>query len=266
MQSLIFKVLMISTLFLSLLGLDYSPCLAQELEITNSIGMKFKLIKAGSFIMGRDDGGIIEQSGPSHKVTITKDFYIGIYEVTQEEYVKIMNENPSINKGLDLPVGNVLYTEAEEFCQKLSELEGITYRIPYESEWEYVCRAGTTTDFPWGDDEALLNEYAWNGNNSNDKQHKVGTKKPNAWGIYDMIGNMEEMTAGNYGLYKKEHLIDPKGHSKPWGTLDCALRGCSFSRYHTEPKAYRSTFRHGIETGSRENNSDTGFRIILETR
>ena len=169
---------------------DPTPVEDMELpDSANSIGMKFKLIPAGKFTMGEGD--------EAHEVTLTKPFKMGVHEVTQAQYEQVMGVNPSKFKGADNPVENVSWEDAVEFCRRLSDLPaekagGNVYRLPTEAEWEYSCRAGTATKYSFGDDESDLGDYAWYGGNSGDKAHPVGGKKPNAWGLYDMHGNVFE--------------------------------------------------------------------------
>ena len=175
---------------------------------TNSIGMKLKLLPAGEFMMGELEA--------RHQVTLTKPFEMGVHEVTQEQYEKVMGKNPSKFKGVNNPVERVSRNDAVEFCRKLSELPaekeaGHTYRLPTEAEWEYACRAGTTTKFSFGDDESELGDYAWYEDNSGKKTHLVGEKKPNAWGLYDMHGNVAEWCQDYYGFYPSDPVTDPTG-------------------------------------------------------
>ena len=164
-------------------------------DYTNSIGMEFMLIPAGSFDMGsplgeerRDD-----DEGPLHTVNIEKAYYLGKYEVTQKQWQEVMGNNPSNFKGDDLPVEQVSWNDAQEFIKKLNQKEGTDkYRLPSEAEWEYAARAGTTTRYSFGDSESRLGEYAWYDDNSKSKTHSVGQKKPNSWGLYDMHGNVYE--------------------------------------------------------------------------
>ena len=173
---------------------------------TCSIGMEFVLIPAGE----------LDMVSPFDHVTISNAFYMGKYEVTQKQWREIMGSNPSYSKGDDLPVENVSWNDVQEFIRKLNEKEGTDkYRLPSEAEWEYACRAGTTTLYCFGDSESKLGEYAWYAENSgsrppkkddylgynmddwmnnkwNGKIHSVGQKKPNSWGLYDMHGNVEE--------------------------------------------------------------------------
>lgn len=237
------------------------PTRIQSLELTNSIAMKLRLVKAGRFIMGSDDGGPIGQSKPAHEVTLTYDYYLGIYEVTQSQYQKIMKENPSDALGPDLPVAGVTFEKAEEFCKKLSHKEGVIYRLPYEAEWEYAYRAGSKSKYPWGDELRYADDYGWHEGNSCNMPHPVGMKKPNNWGFYDMSGNVQEFTRDFYGLYKPEPVVDPKGASKPWGTLDCTLRGGS---YELAQELFNCSFRHGVEKDSDNPMNTVGFRIVRE--
>lgn len=145
--------------------------------------MKFTLIHAGEFLMGSEEN---DWEKPSHKVKITNPFFLGTYPVTQREWKAVMSDNPSRFKGDDLPVESVSWDDAQKFIKKLNAKEGTNqYRLPSEAEWEYACRANTTTRYSFGDDESRLGEYAWYAKNSDHKTHPVGQKKPNSWGLYD---------------------------------------------------------------------------------
>jgi len=173
-------------------------------KLPNSIELEMISIPAGSFMMGSTEEEIeqLNKSGktdrfnrekPQHQVTISQPFYIGKYPVTQEQYEAVMGNNPSnFKKGGKYPVETVSWDDAQAFCQKLSKLTGKTYRLPSESEWEYACRAGTQTRYYFGDNENQLKEYAWYDANSNKQTQPVGQKKPNNWGLYDMLGNVWE--------------------------------------------------------------------------
>ena len=172
-----------------------------------------------------------------------------------------MEENPSIFKGDNLPVAGVSFEKAEEFCRRLSEKENAVYRLPYEAEWEYAYRAGSTTKYHWGEDVNLADDYGWHKGNSGNRPHPVGLKKPNNWGLYDMSGNVEEFTRDIYGLYKPEPVIDPKGALKPWGELDCTLRSGS---YELDKVLFDSSFRHGIKKDPDNKMETVGFRVVIE--
>jgi formylglycine-generating enzyme required for sulfatase activity len=178
-------------------------------RFTNSLGMEFVLIPAGEYMMGspEEDTEAFRDEMPQHRVRIARPFYLGVYPVTQQQYQAVMGANPSHFKGnVRRPVDSVTWPEAVEFCRRLSEREGHEYRLPAarrrspippyrlptEAEWEYACRAGSTTRWFFGDDVSLLGEYAWYRANSRNTTHPVGGKKPNAWGLYDMLGNVWE--------------------------------------------------------------------------
>jgi formylglycine-generating enzyme required for sulfatase activity len=193
-------------------------------EITNSIGMKLVLIPKGTFMMGSpesEEGR--KENETQHEVTISKDYYLGVYEVTQAQYEKVIGKNPSHfqgaivgNQNADLPVEQVSWDDAVEFCKKLSELPeekkaGRVYRLPTEAQWEYACRAGSKTAYSFDDEEGLLLEHGWFNRNSSDRIHTVGLLEPNAWGLYDMHGNVWEWCSDWYGDYPKGALSDPTG-------------------------------------------------------
>lgn len=178
------------------------------MDSTNSIGMQLKMIPAGTFTMGEGDD--------AHQVTLTQSFRIGVHEVTQEQYERVMSSNPSYFKGPQNPVTSVTWDDAVKFCEKLSALPeekaaGRVYRLPTEAEWEYACRAGTTTKYSFGDIEGALGDYAWYRANSGGKTHRVGAKRRNPWGLYDMRGNVWEWCQDWYGDYPKGAVTDPTG-------------------------------------------------------
>jgi formylglycine-generating enzyme required for sulfatase activity len=180
-------------------------------ESTNSIGMKFKLIPAGEFTTRRSTGG--------YEVTLTKPFKLGVHEVTQAQYEQVLGKNPSQFKAADNPVELVSWGEAVTFCRKLSafpaeKAAGNVYRLPTEAQWEYACRAGTATRFSFGDDESDFGEYGWCIENSGRTTHPVGSKKPNAWGLYDMHGNVWEWCQDWARRYPDREPTDPKGPAR----------------------------------------------------
>jgi formylglycine-generating enzyme required for sulfatase activity len=223
--------------------------------MTNSIGMKFVFISPGTFQMGSYYGESDEK--PIHTVKITKGYYMGIYEVTQEQYEKVIGTNHSLFKGAKLPVDNIFWDSAIEFCKKLSQMEGKTYRLPTEAEWEYACRAGTQSEYSFGDNVSLLDDYGWYDKNSNDKTHPVGKKKPNAWGLYDMHGNVWEWCQDWYDeqYYANSPTNNPQGPSS--GEYHVLRGGGS----NLDLADCRSAVRLG---SSIYKFYSVGFRLILE--
>ena len=199
------------------------PSAKAVVPAVNSIGMQFVPIPAGTFMMGYADYGPAQVTGPAHKVTLTQPFELGVYEVTQQQYEKVMGTNPSIYKSpvnsmnvvMPLnPVNVVSGIDAVAFCQRLSEMPeekatGHVYQLPTEAEWEYACRAGTTTKYSFGDSDSELGNYAWYYENSGDRSHAVGLKKPNPWGLYDMYGNVSEWCYDGYDVYESGSVTDP---------------------------------------------------------
>lgn len=193
-------------------------------NVENSIGMKFVLIHSGSFTMGTPDSEVDREANEDlHKVKLTKPFYLGVYEVTQAQFVKVMGKNPSryqpeatgVEDTSNFPVDSLSWADAIAYCEALSALPeernaGRRYRLPTEAEWEYACRADTQTAFSFGDDPSLLGEYAWYSENSEERSHPVGEKKPNPWGLYDMHGNAQELCWDWYGKHLTD-ATDPTG-------------------------------------------------------
>jgi formylglycine-generating enzyme required for sulfatase activity len=237
-------------------------------EITNSIGMKLVLIPKGTFMMGSPESeqGHNENEN-QHEVTISKDYYLGVYEVTQAQYEKVIGKNPSYfqgaivgNENADLPVDDVSWYDAVEFCKKLSELPeekkaGRVYRLPTEAEWEYACRAGSKTAYSFDDEEGLLPEYGWFNRNSSNRTHTVGLLEPNAWGLYDMHGNVWEWCSDWYGDYPKGAVSDSTGLKV--GSYRVS-RGGSWGNRAAN---CRSANRIGYAPGLRFNS--LGFRLAL---
>ncbi|MCY3017923.1 MAG: formylglycine-generating enzyme family protein [Planctomycetota bacterium] len=162
---------------------------------------------------------------PAHDVTLSAPFHMGKYEVTQAQYAAVMGTNPSHFRGANLPVEQVSWNDAAEFCRKVSEKAGLVVRLPTDAEREYACRAGTTTTYYTGDTEADLGRAAWYSANSGGKTHPVGQKEPNAFGLYDMHGNVWEWCQDWYEGYKPGAVVDPQG--PPEGQLR-VLRGGSW--------------------------------------
>jgi formylglycine-generating enzyme required for sulfatase activity len=205
-------------IFFAALMLGACGVLAQNLtnrpkpaELQNDAGIEFVQIQPGEFMMGcsTGDSDCKADERPTHHVQITKPFQIGKYELTQAQWQSVMGSNPSTIKGDDHPVESVTKDETHDFLNKLNARnDGYRYRLPTEAEWEYAARAGSTTPYL-----GKLDEIAWYNDNSDDETHPVGTKKPNAWGLYDMEGNVrewvEDMYSANY--YSSSPEVDPTG-------------------------------------------------------
>jgi eukaryotic-like serine/threonine-protein kinase len=232
--------------------------------ITNSIGMKLVWIPPGEFMMGSDED---EREYPIHKVRITKGFWMCQYEVTREQHWLLNKCSYTLDPNLkDLPLNDYFWEWATGFCERLSELEGKNYRLPTEAQWEYACRAGSNTKYCFGDDESLLDEYAWYYMNSEKKPHPVGQKKPNAWGLYDMHGNADELCRDQFwnGWYSKSSVEDPLND----GDGDCygyVIRGGHYSSLASD---CRSSIREyefpPYGTGFYWPDDKHGFRVVLE--
>jgi len=161
---------------------------------TIQIEPEMVLIPAGEFMMGSNES---DDEKPAHKIYLDA-FYLGKFEVTQKEWKAVMGISPSLWNGDDLPIEQVGWDDVQEYLRKLSEMTGQKYRLPTEAEWEYACRAGTTSKYYYGDDVGRLEEYVWFDENSIGITHPVGQKKPNAWGLYDMLGNVWEFCQDCY--------------------------------------------------------------------
>ncbi len=271
---------------------EWADYLQSKVTVSNSIGMRLCLIPPGEFQMGspvsergRGDGEI------QHRVKIKQAFYLGAHEVTQEQYERVMGENPSHfspsgdskDRVLDvdtaqLPVENVSAHEMLEFCRRLSEVEGVDYRLPTEAEWEYACRSGTNTIYHTGSKVSELKATGWFADNSGKAEmdsrsvwklgqehyyqqllvngcrpHAVGRKTSNAWGLYDMHGNVWEWCQTGQESYGDTRQRRDRSTAPPNGQV---LRGGGFRGL---PLAVRSAFRYPIQPGAR--GDDIGFRL-----
>ena len=217
----------------------------------SSLAMDMIWIKPGTFT----------RSG--YNVTLSKGFWLGKYEVTQAQYEAIMGKNPASGYGVgdNYPVYYVRWHDATNFCAKLNAQEkaagrlpnGYAYTLPTEAQWEYACRAGTTGDY--NVDGAALSDLAWYYANSGSKTHPVGQKKANAWGLYDMHGNVWEWCLDWYGSYPSSAVTDPKGPST--GSYRVVRGGgCS-----NDADCYRSAYRYNGNPDRYYR--DIGFRVAL---
>jgi formylglycine-generating enzyme required for sulfatase activity len=188
--------------------------LAGETPSKSSTGIEFVKIQPGEFTMGcsAGDNDCTNEEKPAHHVKLTKAFEIGKYEVTQAQWQAVMGSNPSANKGDNLPVETVSWNDVRDFLAKLNaQNDGFKYRLPTEAEWEYAARAGSATE------PASLNDIACYADDSGDQTHPVGQKQPNAWGLYDMYGNVREWVSDNFGRYTDADAVDPTGATAQQG-------------------------------------------------
>jgi len=259
---------------------DWAKRLGIPVEQTNSIGMKMVLVPPGEFVMGTPDASPaftadMAAEGPAHRVKLVRPFLLSVDEVTQAEYERVMGGNPSHFSargegrnqvsGQDTarhPVETISWKTASEFCRRLSTLQEEhsarrTYRLPTEAEWEYACRAGTSTLWYFGDEEALLPDCAWLMPDSGGVTHSVGQKEPNAWGLHDMVGNVFEWCSDWYApdYYAHSPVEDPVG--PPTG-LEHVIRGGSW--WNTSAHC-RSAARVGAPAIG---NELIGFRVVCE--
>ena len=231
---------------------------------SNYLGMNFVYIPAGEFIMGSpyDEPGR-NNDEKQYMVKFTRGFYISETEVTQKQWKTIMGYNPSIfiDCGENCPVENISWEDIQKYISKLnSENKNskiiFTYRLPTEAQWEYACRAGNLSWFSFGDDETLLNEYAWFGANSSGRTHPVAQKKPNKWGLYDMHGNVWEWCNDWGGKYQTGKTTNPHG---PLSGQHRIVRGGS---WHYQIMATRCANRNYLFPNNQ--NYNVGFRLVME--
>ena len=253
--------------------------------VVNSIGMKLKLIPAGEFLMGSpaSDPRSLDSERPQRKVRISQPFWMGVFEVTQEQYAAITKERPSwfaktgegkaLVKGLDtrnFPVEFVGWEDAQYFCKQLSETAeekaaGRSYRLPSEAEWEYACRAGSRARFFFGDDKSKASKYGWvDQPPKTGRTHNVGKKLPNAFGLHDMTGNVYEWCHDYYqwDYYRKGSKKDPAGPKR--GKLH-VMRGGSIN--YGQLDDCRSGARSS-DAPPRDGypHCHIGFRVVCEIR
>jgi formylglycine-generating enzyme len=259
-------------------------CRADELADghSNSTGMKFAPIPGGEFMMGRERPyseimalttvpfGVdlaIEAEVPQHRVRIAP-FLIATNEVSQKQWEHVMgtrpwhNKHPYVNEGEHFPAVYVTWELASEFCQRLSEKDGRAYRLPTEAEWEYACRAQTTTLYSFGDDSSEMPDYGWISGNASTAEEKyaqrVARRKPNGWGLYDMHGNVWEWCSDWYGnsYYSVSAIENPEG---PATGTERVIRGGSWQDSDTHA---RSAFRYGLPPTHADMN--IGFRVVCD--
>ena len=213
---------------------DNSTGVEKTFSLPNGTKMAFVWIELGTFQMGSPDSevGRGEDEGPVHEVEISQGFYLGKYEVTQGQWEAVMGSRPPSEKGAVLrgpshPAVYISWRDVQAFIEELNvAVGGVLYRLPTEAEWEYACRAGTTTRWSFGDDESQLTDHAWYSANGWDMSHAVGLKQANPWGLYDMHGNVWEWVQDGYNdFYNSSPRVDPPGPSS--GSLR-VIRGGDF--------------------------------------
>jgi formylglycine-generating enzyme required for sulfatase activity len=257
--------------------------LGLSVEATNSVGMKLRLIPAGNFTMGSApeeidrclagpkegwEDGPLRSEGPAHVVEITRPFYFGETDVTVGQFRQFVKEknysvvdnrwlNPGWEQTDNHPVVFVTWNNVVDFCDWLSAKEGKKYRLPTEAEWEYACRAGTDTRYSFGDDEGDLLKHAWIGNNAQGRSQPVKELEANAWGLFDMHGNVWQWCHDWYGedYYAQSPKQDPQG---PESGKIRVLRGGGCNK---GPLHCRSAFRN--RAASAPLDARLGFRVVL---
>jgi sulfatase modifying factor 1 len=265
----------LSVIVFMLCALLEVPAFAFDKVVSNSLGMEFVLIQAGTFTMGSpSDEPFHENNEGRHKVTITQPFYMQSTEVTLKQWRSLMGERIfGRKKGTDnSPVVNVSWHDCMDFIEKLNALREGTYRLPTEAEWEYACRAGSSTAYSWG--KTIECEKALYGNNSlkegecldyarsrgfrPDSPAPVKSYQPNAWGLSDMHGNVWEWCQDWYGPYPKNAVGDPLG---PESGQDKVRRGGSWYKYGYYCRSANRTYAHPSARYQ-----TTGFRLVREAR
>ncbi len=269
----------ISAILLALTCLAFSTQAQQQKQLPDPTPRKEAILKLfvaefvpispgkdkfpASFVMGSADGGR-DNERPAHKVTFKHPFAMAKYEVTQELYHVVMGSNPAQWRGLRNSVEMVNWKEANEFCDRATrDLRAAkliaadeVIRLPTEAEWEYCCRAGTTTQFSFGDDVKELGKYAWYKDNSKGYDPPVGKKLPNAWGLYDMLGYVWEWCLDDWQSDYKNAKEDGSAQ-KTAGATDRVVRG---GAYPDPAETCRSAYRHHVPADTRT--GAIGFRCV----
>jgi formylglycine-generating enzyme required for sulfatase activity len=235
---------------LTVMAQEVKPGKVEVIDLGKDVKLEMVLVPAGKFKMGSpasEKGRSDDET--QHEVTLTKPFYMGKHEVTQEQWESVMGNNPSSRtKGAKLPVTNVSWEDCQEFIKKLNAKTKGGYRLPTESEWEYACRAGTTTAYSCGD-----NLKKSDANIDGDSIKAVGSYRPNAFGLYDMHGNVWEWCNDWYGSLQDGEVTDPKGAATGSSRV---LRGGSCNG---DASLARSSGRNVLSPTFRSNG--LGFRL-----
>ncbi len=244
------------------------PAAAQPAEKVLSLpgghSMAFRWVPPGTFERGspESEAGRDADEGPVHRVTLTRGFYLGTFEVTQAQWLAVIGQNPAVfqqgDEPLQRPVESVSWQEASRFLARLNTLGRGKFRLPTEAEWEYAARAGSSTRYPWGDSprDYEVYSFAWVNSRSYGSTQPVGKKPPNAWGLHDMVGNAWEWCADWYGPYAAGPQVDPQG---PASGTEKIFRGGSWYDF---PVSLRVANRHRHRPDGRY--SAIGFRVLWE--
>ena len=226
-----------------------------SIPVKDGISIDMVRVEAGTFTMGAtaEMNDPYDKEKPTHRVTLTNDYYIGKYEVTQALWQTVMGNNPSKFKGDNLPVEHVSWKDCQKFLSKLNRITGKMFRLPTEAEWEYAARGGNKSRGYQYSGSNNLSDVAWYDDNSGNKTHAVGTKQPNELGIYDMSGNVLEWCQDRYGKYNSSSQINPTGVNSGSNRVFRGGRG--------NARSCRSSFRFGITPRFR--NKYLGLRLVL---
>ena len=229
-----------------------------SIPVKDGISIDMVRVEAGTFTMGAtpEMENPFGDEKPTHKVTLTNDYYIGKYEVTQALWQAVMSNNPSFNNGDNLPVENVSWNDCQEFISKLNSITGKTFRLPTEAEWEYAARGGKKSRGYLYSGSSNLSDVAWYADNSGSKAHSVGTKQSNELGIYDMAGNVSEWCQDWYGKYSSSSKTNPTGANSGSRRV---IRGGS---WFNAARSCRSSFRNNFAPGY-HNRGYLGLRLVL---
>ena len=241
--------------------------------VKSALDLEMIWVEPGTFMMGSPESETGRYDNETqHEVTLTKGFYLGKYEITQEQYEKVMGKNPSFFKGYKHPVETVSWVDAMEFCKILTKMElqnnyggdyyshnkiqwvGWEFTLPTEAQWEYACRAGTKTAFSWGD--TISSQQANYADSKLGKTVAVGSYNPNPWGFYDMHGNVYEICADWERVYPNQSVVDPRGPSI--GSFH-VIRGGSWGFASI---GLRSAYRNRNDPSNR--NRIKGFRVAFQ--
>jgi len=227
------------------------------MDIGGGVTLEFVLIRPGSLMMGMPNGNSNER--PVHEVKLTQPFYLGKYEVTQSQWLAVMPANPSNFEGPKLPVEQVSWEQCQTFLAKLGERQSRwKFSLPTEAQWEYACRAGNRGTHIFGESDEQLWPHAWHQQNSRETTHPVGSKKPNAWGLYDMHGNVKEWCLDGYAEYSEGAVKDPQG---PTSSPYRIFRGGGWNDYSANCRATIRDFLYPVGY-----DDDLGLRVLAVPR